>query len=110
MEQTGDLGGVKDVDQDTYITPEVSAGSDEDVLYFYNANNNTLQLNTQALDFYTIDTVRSLTSDEFELTASLLTIDQAATTLDNGRSDTILVLQNSSLKLECRMVLEQIQS
>lgn len=84
----GSLGGVKDVDQDTYITPEVSAGSDEDVLYFYNANNNTLQLNTQALDFYTIDTVRSLTSDEFELTASLLTIDQAATTLDNGRSDT----------------------
>jgi len=31
----GSLGGVKDVDQDTYIIPELSAGSDEDTLYFY---------------------------------------------------------------------------
>ena len=31
----GSLGGVKDVDQDTYIIPETAAGSDEDTLYFY---------------------------------------------------------------------------
>jgi len=35
----GSLGGVKDVDQDTYIIPETSAGSDEDTLYFYTGGN-----------------------------------------------------------------------
>lgn len=35
----GSLGGVKDVDQDTYITTETSAGSDEDTFTFYAANN-----------------------------------------------------------------------
>lgn len=33
--QWGSLGGVKDVDQDTYIDSETSPGSDEDTLYFY---------------------------------------------------------------------------
>ena len=79
----GSLGGVKDVDQNTYIIPETAPGANENVLYFYNDNNNTLQLSATSLDFYTIDTVRSVTSDEFELTASLLSIDAGATTLDN---------------------------
>jgi len=35
----GSLGGVKDVDQDTYIIPETSAGSDEDTLYYYTGGN-----------------------------------------------------------------------
>jgi len=38
------LGGVRDVDNDTYIIPEVSAGSDEDTLYFYNGGQNTATL------------------------------------------------------------------
>ena len=83
----GSLGGVKDVDQNTYIIPELSPGSNENILYFYNDNNNTLQLTTAGLDFYSIDTIRSLTTDEFEITASLLTIDNAATTLDNTTAD-----------------------
>ena len=33
----GSLGGVKDVDQDTYISAEVSAGTDNDQLQFYTA-------------------------------------------------------------------------
>ena len=83
----GSLGGVKDVDQNTYIIPELSPGSNENILYFYNDNNNTLQVTTAALDFYTIDTIRSQSSDEFEITASLLTIDNASTTLDNTGAD-----------------------
>ena len=45
-------------------------------------------MTTNAFDLYAIDTVRSMTSDEFELTASLLTIDQSATTLDNTSATT----------------------
>ena len=76
----------KNVDQNTYIIPETAPGANENILYFFNDNNNTLRLTTTHLDFDTIDTVRSVTSDEFELTASLLTIDGAATTLDNTSS------------------------
>ena len=35
----GSLGGVKDVDQDTYISAETSAGADNDQLKFFTANN-----------------------------------------------------------------------
>jgi len=79
----GSLGGVKDVDQDTYIVPELTAGGDEDTLYFYNAGNNSLRLTQSAFEFYSVDTIVSSTSDEFEITASLFTFDNAATTLDN---------------------------
>lgn len=79
----GSLGGVKDVDQNTYIIPELSPGSNENILYFYNDNNNTLRLTATALDFDTVDTIRSVTSNEFELTSSLLTLDNASTTIDN---------------------------
>jgi hypothetical protein len=40
----GSLGGVKDVDQDTYIVPETGPGTDEDILYFYNDGTNSAQL------------------------------------------------------------------
>ena len=42
----GSLGGVKDVDGDTYIKPETSPGSDEDTLYFYNAGSNTATISS----------------------------------------------------------------
>ena len=79
----GSLGGVKDVDQNTYIIPELSPGSNENILYFVNDNNNTLQLTTSSLDFYSVDTIRSVVSDELEITASLLTFDNGASTFDN---------------------------
>ena len=84
----GSLGGVKDVDQNTYIIPELSAGSNENILYFYNDGNNTVQLTTTALDFYSVDTIRSITSQEFEITAQLMTFNSAETTLDNTATDT----------------------
>ena len=84
----GSLGGVKDVDQNTYIIPELSAGSNENTLYFYNDGSNTMQLTTTALDFYSVDTIRSITSQEFEITAQLMTFNSAETTLDNTATDT----------------------
>ena len=84
----GSLGGVKDVDQNTYIIPETSPGANENILYFYNDGNNTAQLTTTALDFYSVDTIRSMTSDELEVTSSLITFDSAATTLDNTTATT----------------------
>jgi hypothetical protein len=42
----GSLGGVKDVDQDTYIIAETSAGADNDQLDFYTGGTQSLQLNS----------------------------------------------------------------
>ena len=79
----GSLGGVKDVDQNTYIIPETTPGANENILYFYNDGNNSLQLTTTALDFYSVDTIRSQTSNQFEITANLMTFNNAETTFDN---------------------------
>jgi len=45
----GSLGGVKDVDQDTFITTETSAGSDEDTFTFQAAGSNIGTWNTTGL-------------------------------------------------------------
>ena len=79
----GSLGGVKDVDQNTYIIPETAPGANENILYFYNDGNNTMQLTTTALDFFSVDTIRSQTSQQFEITANLMTFNNAETTFDN---------------------------
>jgi len=92
----GSLGGVKDVDQNTYIIPELSPGSNENILYFYNDNNNTLRLTATALDFDTVDIVRSVTSNEFELTSSLLTLDNASTTIDNTDTTKTFIHSNKT--------------
>ena len=49
----GSLGGVKDVDGDTYIIPEISAGSDEDILYFYTGGSNVVSFSTNRADIST---------------------------------------------------------
>src|SRR5210317_135713 len=38
------LGGVRDVDNDTYIVPELTPGGDQDTLYFYNGGAQTATL------------------------------------------------------------------
>jgi hypothetical protein len=46
----GSLGGVKDVDQDTFIIAETSAGNDDDTLTFSNAGSTTLTLTGSLFD------------------------------------------------------------
>jgi len=45
----GSLGGVTDVDQDTRISAETSAGADNDELRFYNAGSETMRLTNTGL-------------------------------------------------------------
>ena len=46
-----------------------------------------MRLTASALEFYSVDTIISSTSSEFEITASLMTFDNAETTLDNTQTD-----------------------
>ena len=57
--------------------------ANENILYFYNDGTNTVQLTATAMDFFSVDTIRSQTSNEFEITANLMTFNGAETTLDN---------------------------
>lgn len=51
------LGGVRDVDQDTYILTEVSPGTDEDTFEFYNAGSNSLSIDVNKI---TLKTARTM--------------------------------------------------
>ena len=42
-----------------------------------------MKLNTTAHDFFSVETIRSQTSNQFEITANLMTFNSAETTLDN---------------------------
>ena len=79
----GSLGGVKDVDGNTYIIPETAPAANENILYFYNDNINTINVSTTEVDFANIDTITSSGSDALEITASTITFDNNSTTLDN---------------------------
>jgi len=53
------LGGVRDIDGNTYIEAEASTGANDNTLYFYNDGNNTLQLTPQKLDFISVKNISS---------------------------------------------------
>jgi hypothetical protein len=84
--QWGGLGGVKDVDQDTKIDAETAPGNDEDILYFFNAGNNTLRLTTNKLLFDSIDTIESAGTGNLNIEASLVTFNNLETSIDNSNS------------------------
>ena len=74
----GSLGGVKDVDGDTYIKPEVSAGSDEDTLYFYANNANVISVtetNTTISNTFTVNAANAYFSTDVEVGDDLTVVD-----------------------------------
>jgi len=79
----GSLGGVKDIDQNTYIIPETSPGANENTLFFYNDGNNTLNLTTSALEFRGVDVINSPVTNELEINADTIVFAGGNTTLDN---------------------------
>ena len=89
--QWGSLGGVKDADQDTLIKAEVAPGSDEDTLFFFNANTETVRLTVNGLEFTGIDTIDVSAAgvaggETLAINADTITLDNNATTIDNTDS------------------------
>ena len=92
------LGGVKDVDGNTYIIPETVPGANENILYFFNDGENTLQLSKTALNFQSISRITS-TSDTLEINAELVSFDDFATSINNAGTTTFISSTKDNLDL-----------
>ena len=92
------LGGVRDVDGNTYIIPETAPGSNENILYFYNNGSNTLRLSTTELTFNSIDQIGS-TNNNLDLQAQTVTFNSLALTIDNSGTSTKLLSTKTNIDL-----------
>jgi hypothetical protein len=92
------LGGVKDVDGNTYIIPETAPGANENILYFYNDNDNTIQVSKTAFNFKTIDAINS-DSNNLDLNVSNLSLNNDITSLSVNSSVTKLQTTSNLLEL-----------
>ena len=85
------LGGVRDVDGNTYIIPETAPAANENILYFYNNNVNTLQLTGTALDFTNIDSITTSGGNSLALNTEIVTFNSVDTTIDNSDSTSTFI-------------------
>ena len=88
----GSLGGVKDVDQDTFIRPETTAGADNDELEFFTASTERMQIGAtgdltfgDGLNKFTIAFASGNTAiaGDLEITGDL-TVNGTTTTIDTA--------------------------
>ena len=99
----GSLGGVKDVDQDTFISAETSAGADNDELDFYTANVQRMQIGAtgnlsfgDGLNKFTVAyTTGNATFAGDLVVDGDLTISGTTTTLDT----TTLIVEDKNIEL-----------
>lgn len=92
------LGGVKDVDGNTYIIPELSPGSNENILYFYNDGVNTMRLSTNSLEFTNIDAITSQ-NNNLDIEAQTVTFNSLAATIDTSGTSTFISTTKDNLDL-----------
>jgi len=85
------LGGVRDVDGNTYIIPELTPGGNQNILYFYNNGSNTLRVTENEIQLDTIDTITSPTSYTLNLDASLITFNNLAASIDTSSATTTFI-------------------
>ena len=78
------LGGVRDVNQDTYILTEQSPGSNEDTFFFYNQGVNSLDIVQDKFKLYTaktFDTSGTLTLNGIQATSDPLKVSNTGTNI-----------------------------
>jgi hypothetical protein len=92
------LGGVKDVDGNTYIIPETAPGANENILYFYNDGTNTMRLSANALDFTNIDAITSQ-NNNLDIEAQTVTFNSLSATIDTSGTSTFISTTKDNLDL-----------
>ena len=92
------LGGVKDVDGNTYIIPETAPGANENILYFYNDGINTMRLSANALDFTNIDAITSQ-NNNLDIEAQTVTFNSLSATIDTSGTSTFISTTKDNLDL-----------
>ena len=83
------LGGVRDVNQDTYILTELSPGSNEDTFFFYNQGVNSLDIVQDKFKLYTaktFDTSGTLTLNGVTIGSDSLDVQTLGTSIVKVRS------------------------
>jgi hypothetical protein len=69
----------------------LSAGSNENILYFYNNGSNTLRVTQNEIELNTIDTIKSVASNNLNLDAQLITFNSLAASIDTSSLTTTFI-------------------